>query len=130
MKTVQAFWDDANKTTIRIELALDWSWDAVYDLVAEVHAMMDEVSHPVHFIVLPAVDTIALPPSSLQHLRELPSLWHPNTGVTVIVTNSTVVDIIMGLLQQIYQKGFRTIIHTGKLEDARAIIAKRNQLAV
>ncbi|MCA9913368.1 MAG: hypothetical protein KC496_08455 [Anaerolineae bacterium] len=130
MKTVHAFWDDAEQSTIRIELAADWSWKAVYDLVPEVHAMMDEVSHPVHFIVLPAEDTIALPPSSLQHLRDIPTLWHPNTGVTVIVTNSTVVDIIMGLLQQVYQKGFRTIINTGKLEDARAIIAKRNQLAV
>ncbi len=130
MSTIQAFWDDETRTTIRIEIAAQWSWEDVYAQVDAIHAMMDEVAHLVHFIVYPAAETIALPPSSLGHLRELPKLWHPNTGITVIVTNSTVVDIIMGMLQQIYQQGFRTIINTSTLDDARAIIAKRTQLAV
>jgi len=130
MSTFQAFWDDNEKTTIRIEIDAQWSWDDVYAKTDEIHAMMDEVKHPVNFIVNPAADTIALPPSSLQHLRNLPKLWHPNMGITVIVAKNTVIDIIMGLLQQVYQQGFRTIINTPTLEDARAIIAKRAQLAV
>lgn len=129
MSTMQAFWDDNTKTTIRIELDAKWNWDDVYVKSAEIHAMMDEVKHPVNFIIYPAAETIALPPSSLQHLRELPKLWHSNMGVTVIVANNTVIDIVMGLLQQIYQQCFRTIINTHTLEDARAIISKRVQLA-
>jgi hypothetical protein len=129
MATIQAFWDDPAQTTIRIEVNAQWTWEDVYAQVPEIHEMMDEVKHPVHFIVHPAAETIALPPSSLQHFRKLPELWHPNTGVTVIVTNSTVVDIIMGVLQQIYHQGFHTIINTPTLQDARAIISKRVQLA-
>lgn len=130
MSTIKAFWDDEARTTIRIELDAQWTWEDVYASVAAIHAMQDEVKHPVHIIVYPAAETIALPPSSLLHLRDLPKLWHPNLGVTVIVTNSTIVDIIMGMLQQIYQQGFHTIINAPTLEDARAIIAKRAKLAV
>ncbi len=79
-------WVDTDHTIICVEFVDPWMWDEyAANRQTGLHAMLDDVSHPVHFIYdLTCAQTV--PPNSLSHIRLHSSGYHRNfSGVVVFV---------------------------------------------
>lgn len=116
-------WYNAEKAVIHLVFEQGWTWDEYRRLQASLFAMIDEVNHPVHYLIdISAVH--ALPMGALNYLPAIFSQTHPRRGKTIIFGASPIIYNLWHLLQKLFQQmdGARYIF-VGSMAEANDLLA-------
>jgi hypothetical protein len=119
-------WDNERKTIIRYTYTGQWTWPEFYAAAEQQHCLQDEVKHRVDMIV----DTLATSfiPDGLQwQFNRAISLSHPNTGITVIVSDRPLIKSVFYLFCKMYPTAADRYRLVETMEQAQAFLQGRQQ---
>ena len=125
--TVQIYWDNDDKTIVRLDFRDSWTWDEAEAAVAKNTRMLDSVDHTVHAI-LDMSQSVDAPPLALTHTRNLIAKRHPRSGITVLVGANDVLSTFWKVFVQAYGRLVRADRYgfAQTAEEARQLIASKS----
>src|SRR5262245_51796 len=98
---VNIYWDNEEKTIVRMEYVGRWTWEELFTATTQSHTMLDEVAHKVDFIHV-WLQSDGMPPSVLVHAKNLIEKRHPNVGVVVLVWSNTLIKAMWTAFSKVY----------------------------
>lgn len=119
---IQTFWDDAERTRIRIDISAGWTWDDLRAAIAATDALIISVPHRVD-IILHLAHGLQLPPDFMTAAKELLANPEPrpNEGRRVIVGAGALFRLAYRALQRAFaaQLQGREVYFADSLSAAR-----------
>lgn len=120
-------WDNPEKTILLFELDDQWTWQELYNLSDEFHALMDSVPHVVDLIFQLPPGSSRVPPGIVAGLPRLIARSHPREGKNIVVGQVPIARSILDLVRRVY--GLRQIAEqfhvVDTLEQAYQLIGQR-----
>lgn len=120
---VTVSWDNEEKTVLRYDFDLIWTWDEFFTTIGDAFAMTRSVGHTVD-IISNFKPGASLPSNSLFQFRRAMSHAPRNRGRTVIVGSSTIVRSMVMLFSRFNRHPGERVHLADSLEHARTILAE------
>ena len=120
---VSAVWDNEAHTIIRYIYEGKWTWDEWYIVADQVQEMLKSVDHQVAMII--DTRTSSLPPGAISRFRTISSR-SDKVHLVVMVGGNAFVAAIFRIVQKVVPPAGHHFTMASSLEEARAVIAKRN----
>ncbi len=122
--SIDVAWDDPEHTRIIVTYSHDWTWPELYDALEIGNDMVESAPHPVGGIH----DVRALKRVSARAITHIPNLTrriHPNSKITVFVSNSALLISMYRSFERMLPASFtrRKIVWVDTLDAARATIS-------
>lgn len=120
---VNMLWDDTEKSILRFEYHGKWSWEEVYDMMAQANVELSAVQH--------RVDTIhdftgsnGLPSNALSHASSLSRHIPEQTGISVVTGSSVFINTLLSVFSKVYPQFGSRYKSAGTLAEAYALIER------
>lgn len=121
---VEAIWDDAAHTVVRVHFAGRWTWDELQQAAIQMVAMMQECPVRVD-VISDMLDTIYMPPRYLESVRTLIDQVpvFPNLRMIVLAGFNKSYAALFERMKAVSPTPFE-VVFASNLEMARALIAQ------
>jgi hypothetical protein len=123
---IRVLWDDADRTTIRIEATEEWTWEDFDAAVAEAERMGASVPHRVYGLVSSAPESKIpgiIPAPSFLTIRDILQAHFRTVGLVVFVGVPQLAKIVISTFVSAYPELGQKIRLAASLDEARDIIA-------
>ena len=97
-KHIRISWDDEAKTILRRDADYGWTWAELAAANAEMAKLLDSVEHEVCTLVVQNYSKPYIPANPLANLGAMLKDKHPRVGLSIVVSHSSLVRSIIGLL--------------------------------
>src|SRR5688572_24917560 len=101
-KRIRVYWDDEAKTILRRDADYGWTWAELSQANHEINAILDTIDHDVCTLVVQTYAQHYIPPNPLSKIGSMLILKHKRIGISVVVSRSSLVRSILGLIIKIY----------------------------
>jgi len=99
---INTYWDNDEKTIIRVDIIQKWELDAFYRLHDVTTGMMDTVSHKIIFIAVGSRMGGRPRGISLRQSSKILSSTHPNTHAMIILGMSRGIQLFLNVILRIF----------------------------
>lgn len=121
---VTVVWDDAKCTRMLITFEGRWSAAELEAMAVECHRILEQVDHPVDYIVQ-YQNASWLPSNAFTQGRKLRQYAHPKDGRAVIVTSNPIIVELVLLFNAIGDGLGIPFYFARTVEEARSLLAER-----
>jgi len=129
MENITVEWMDPERTIILYTFPPTWQWAAFWEAFDKAHKMGASVSHRID--IIGDLSRCTAPPSNaITHLKSVADHQHPHAGLSVIVTEARVLQVLYKAARRIYPKVQHYFVLTPTCEEALATInsARRSNI--
>lgn len=122
---INSSWDNDEKTIILMEFEGQWTWTDVQNVGTRHNQMIDEVTHPVDFIV-DFSKSQHVPPGFLQHTRRVLSGAHPRSRAVILVGMNPLMRAGFDMMFRTYSLLLRSRMFkmAKSVDEARQLLSK------
>jgi hypothetical protein len=120
-KRIRISWDNEAKTILRRDASYGWTWADLAQGNQEINAILDTVDHLVCTISVQNYSQHYIPPNPLAKLSSMLPQKHPRIGLSVVVSRSSLIQSILGLLIKLNFNASH-LRFADNVEEARVII--------
>ena len=121
MSRIQVSWDDESQTIIRYDFDYAWTWAELDAANDQLEAMLKEVSREICTIAVQNYQQHYIPPNPLSKISAMLPRRTAQICLTVIVTHSSLVSSILGLVVKLYPSASH-LCFANTVDEARAMI--------
>ncbi len=124
--SVEAVWDDAEKTIIRLAFSPQWTWEDFYRSNSVTDAMVASVDHRIGFLI-DMSQTREFPAGvSAAKVKEAIRFTHPNSSIAVVVGSSMFIQAMAATVVRVLGRR-EDILFAEGIDQARAMIRSHLQ---
>jgi len=121
--SVEAVWDNPEKTIVRLIFSPQWSWEELYQSNPITDEMAASVDHRIGFLI-DMRQTREFPAGvSAARVKEAIQFSHPNSSIAVVVGNSMFVQMMVTSLVRTLGRR-EDFAFVEDIDQARALIAE------
>ncbi len=123
---IQVIWDNTERTVLRYDFDVSWTWQELYDAVDIANRMMDSVPHGVGSIFNIQRGT-TVPNHLLTHTKNLMTRRHPRSVVIAAIIQGIYLRSLLHVVTMVSGEVAELFIPVASLDEARSTIQERLQ---
>lgn len=122
---VDVAWGNPEKTIIQIIIAGTWTWDEFYSIQPRTYQLLEQVSHPVCYIVDFTRGPVMPHGIVLERVQSVLAFDHEQSDLVLMVGINPAIHTMLSAIVNHMQRGKTHIITVNNLRDARLMAEKR-----
>lgn len=125
---IHVIWDNTERTVLRYDFDVSWTWQELYDAVDTANALMDTVQHDVGSIFNIQRGT-TVPNHLLTHTKNLMARRHPRSVVIAAIIQGIYQRSLLHVATMVSSEVAELFVPVASIDEARIMIQERLQAA-